>query len=98
MNERPDHDDAIRQERYREYADSIERRISHALIEREACLLGHDWLCARSLDEGRSELREAFAAFRALQPGLAAFVLDRNHNGKSPEAGERTSRNREPPE
>ena len=31
---------AIRQGRYQAYVESIERRISHVLIEREACLLG----------------------------------------------------------
>lgn len=77
-------DDAIRSENYRRYFDSIERRIEHLLIERSACLLGHYWLCCRSLDEARSELREGFASFRALEPSLASLLT------RKPEAGEQT--------
>jgi hypothetical protein len=75
----------VRQQSHDALAEILDLWTSLGISARESSFRGDMWLTAYHLRQARDVLREAFAAFRKLEPSLGAAILDRN--GKNDTGG-----------
>lgn len=67
----------VRQLRHDALAEILDLWISVGISARESAFRDDMWLTAHHLRQARDTMREAFAAFRALEPNLTTAILDK---------------------